>query len=282
MNVRVSEIRKESPDAVTLKLDLMGQPFEYKPGMAVEIDPHQFEALAPLVHDLEQKKGMPEAPRGFSLASSPLDKGFIELSIKQDKPRAFPAVLTPYILEKLRIGDTIELTGPMGRYTLPEPLNPNLNGIIYIAAGSGVAPNRGIIKYCLRQHPALKHILFLQDRVEEDIFYRSEFDSLTRQNPDRLKIVPTLSRPGASWKGRKGYINLGVLREELNGFLDPARMIAFVCGPNRPSEVVDPVTGETRKRPGFLECFAGHPRKNLKGILHELGLTWDQIRTEMW
>ena len=41
----VREVQPETPDAVTLRLDLCGVRFAYRPGQYVTIDPRQFDAL---------------------------------------------------------------------------------------------------------------------------------------------------------------------------------------------------------------------------------------------
>ncbi|HKS17071.1 MAG TPA: oxidoreductase, partial [Planctomycetota bacterium] len=69
----IRSIRPEAPLSVTIRLDLGGAAFEYRPGQYIEIDPHQFGELAPEIQDLESKKGMPEPPRSFSLSSDGTD-----------------------------------------------------------------------------------------------------------------------------------------------------------------------------------------------------------------
>jgi ferredoxin-NADP reductase len=43
-------------------------------------------------------------------------------------------------------------------------------------------------------HPELHHTLIYSNRVWDDIIFKQELDNLERQNPDRLKIVHTLTR----------------------------------------------------------------------------------------
>jgi hypothetical protein len=58
----------------------------------------------------------------------------------------------------------------------------------------------------------------------------------------------------------------------MEGFLDEATSMAFVCGPNRPRQ----------GQPGFCELWCGNPRKKVVGFLSQLGFTPDRILTEMW
>src|ERR1041384_7244697 len=116
----VAEIRPETPDAVTLRLDLRGASFPYRPGQYIEIDPHQFPELNEKIASLEAAKGMPESPRGFSLCSDGTDPRFLEISVKEDKAGKFPPLLTPLIVGELKPGRTIALSGPQGRYCLQD------------------------------------------------------------------------------------------------------------------------------------------------------------------
>src|SRR5262245_44635989 len=103
----VSSIHPEAPLSVTLRLDLGGAPFAYRPGQYIEIDPHQFEELAGDIRDLEEKKGMPEMPRSFSLSSDGLDPSYVEISVKQNpKDGPYHQLLAPYFVSKLRPGRT--------------------------------------------------------------------------------------------------------------------------------------------------------------------------------
>ncbi|MFN3487061.1 MAG: hypothetical protein ACK44W_16470, partial [Planctomycetota bacterium] len=57
-------MRPETPDAATLRLDLGGAPFPYRPGQYIEIDPHQFPELAAEIARREEARGMLEPPPG--------------------------------------------------------------------------------------------------------------------------------------------------------------------------------------------------------------------------
>src|SRR5947207_1192525 len=97
VRVTVAEVRREAPDAVTLRLDLGVAAFSYRPGQYIEIDPHQFPELAGQIADLEAAKGMPESPRGFSLCSDGSDPRFLEISVKEEKGGKFPPVVSPWL-----------------------------------------------------------------------------------------------------------------------------------------------------------------------------------------
>jgi hypothetical protein len=67
----------------------------------------------------------------------------------------------------------------------------------------------------------------------------------------------------------------------MEGFLDPAASLAFVCGPNRPREAAGP-DGVRRREPGFCDLWCGSARRKQEGLLARVGFSPDRIRTEMW
>lgn len=248
MKVTLIQRRPETADAATLRFDLGGQPFTYKPGQAIDIDPHQFPSIASRLRENEPN-------RGFSLCS--YEPEFIEITVKMEPN----GLVSPILVKDLKIGDSIDIQGPYGLYTIPEPLDPAIRWFLHITAGSGVAPNRGIWRYAIARGLPVKHAIFCQNRTEKDIIYRDELDAL---DPSRAKVVHVLSRPN------RNYITLDLLKKELPA--DPSECLAFVCGPNR----------RTDDRPGFVESFVGNRRQNRPGILGHLGIPFERIRSELW
>jgi ferredoxin-NADP reductase len=274
VTVTVAEVRRETADAATLKLDLGGEAFPYRPGQYIEIDPHQFPELAEQIASLEAAKGMPESPRGFSLSSDGSDPRFLEITVKEEKGGKFPPVVSPWFVRQAAPGRKIALSGPNGTYGLPET-PPAATGFLHLCAGSGVAPNRGMIRYALGRGWPQRHLLVLQNRTEADVFYRGEWPELMKRHEGRLKVRHVWSVTS------KEHVSVDLVRKEMAGFLEGGTSMALVCGPNRPREVVGP-DGAKCREPGFCELWCGNPRKKVDGFLAQLGFTPDRIRTEMW
>jgi len=271
----VVETRRETSDAVTVRLDLLGRPFRYRPGQFIEIDPHQFPELGDRLKEVESAKGLPEGPRGFSLCSDPSEPGFVEISVKEDRGGRYPAVLTPWIVHKVRVGQSIRFSGPFGQYHLPDHPPQTRSGFLHLCAGSGVAPNRGMIRHALNRGWPHRHLLVLQNRTDDDIFYRDEWPELLRRYPERLKVRHVFSVPLGQ------HVDVDLLRREMEGFLEGSSAQAMVCGPNRAREFVGS-RGTRIRVPGFCELWCGNPRRRVEGLLGQLGFTPDRILTEMW
>lgn len=272
----VLSIRSEAPLSVTLRFDLGGAAFAYRPGQYIQIDPHQFETLAAEVRDLEEKKGMPETPRSFSLSSDGLDPSFVEISVKQNpKDGPYHQLLAPYFVGRLAPGQKMTFSGPNGRYCLPEAPPAGITGFLHLCAGSGIAPNRGMIRHALAKGWPQKHLLVLQNRGPEDVFFKEEWKELEARHGDRLRIRHVYSVTGGE------HVSPEILRGAMEGWIDGATSMSFTCGPNRPREVVAP-DGSRKKEPGFCESWCGNPRRKTTGKLHELGFATERILNEMW
>src|SRR5688500_3666513 len=72
----------ETPDTRTLVLDI-GQPAAYRAGQYLTIAPQQFIGLRSFTSYLEHLKGRVEAPRAYSMCSSP-DERHVAITIKEE------------------------------------------------------------------------------------------------------------------------------------------------------------------------------------------------------
>lgn len=232
----LSERRRESAAASTLRLDLGGAPFDYRPGQYITIGPHQFEALRPAIREREAARGKPEGPGYFSLSSDATDPGAVEITVKAAP--AAPAPLPRFLAQDARPGLKIELAGPAGRYALPSAPPEGVLGFLHLCAGSGLAPNRGMIRHALARGWTQRHVLVLQERTEEDVLFRAEWEELLARHGDRLRMRTLFS-------SRSHYVTPEIVREAMAGFIDAATSMTFLCGPNAPRN----------GKPGFLDSW---------------------------
>ena len=141
--------------------------------------------------------------RAYSLASAASGNRF-ELCVNRVDGGFFSNHLAD--LPDLPIGGTIRMHGPHGHFTLREPLTDS----IFVATGTGVAPMHGFLQWLFPADGADrsqgKEIwLVFGTRYESDIYYREEFEALAAAHPN-FHYMPTLSRAGADWSGRRGYV----------------------------------------------------------------------------
>lgn len=179
------------------------------PGVArFDFTPGQFVSLTEELHGRK-------ITRAYSIASPP-DRNRFELSLN----RVAEGVFSPRLFD-LKSGDTVHFKGPYGVFTLREPARDS----VFIAHGTGIAPFRSMLLARLPQDPDHRYTLLFGCRNQESLLYREEFEGLERAHPN-FRFLPTLSRPGEGWAGRRGRVQLH-LEEALDGRRD---VDVYICG----------------------------------------------------
>jgi ferredoxin-NADP reductase len=148
------------------------------------------------------------AQRSYSIASSPLDEGEIELTID----RLEDGEVSPYFHDVVAEGDQVEVRGPFASYFVWHGESP----VLLVGGGSGVVPLMAILRHRRRTMPDLPMRLVYSVRTSEDVIYRDELGDETQLTFTR--------EPPAGWAGHTGRIDAPLL--------EGASGTAFVCGSN--------------------------------------------------
>ncbi|HEX8705478.1 MAG TPA: oxidoreductase [Myxococcaceae bacterium] len=277
----VTEVRMETHDTATLFLDFGDAPREYKAGQFLNIDPHQFRALAPLAAFLQEQKGRRELHRSYSLSSAPHEP-LVAITVK-DEPfipglTKYPALIAPYLVNAPLKGTRMRVMGFMGPYTLPDDVEQRTDYIVHIAAGSGAVPNLSVIKDALHRGLKLRHIALFSNKTWGDILFREQFDALEAAHPDKLRVVHCLTRETDearfSAKVRKGRVSQALI-EELIPEPERKSCLVYTCGPAiTPWERRKAMETRTPATPRFMETVLGH--------LHTLGIEDKRIKREVY
>ena len=151
------------------------------------------------------------AQRSYSVTSSPLDEGEVELAIDL----LDDGEVSPYFHEVVEEGDQVELRGPFTSYFVWRGESP----VLLVAGGSGIAPLMAMLRHKRRTMPELDMRLVYSVRYADDVIYADELGddavlTYTREAPD-------------GWTGHTGHIDAELLREPATGVL-----LAFICGSN--------------------------------------------------
>ena len=105
------------------------------------------------------------AQRSYSIASSPLDEGEIELTID----RLEDGEVSPYFDDVVIEGDQVEVRGPFASYFVWRGESP----VLLIGGGSGVVPLMAIVRHRRRAMPELPMRLIYSVRTAEDVIYQT-------------------------------------------------------------------------------------------------------------
>jgi ferredoxin-NADP reductase len=149
------------------------------------------------------------AQRSYSIASSPLDQGEVELAID----RLDDGEVSPYFHDVVERGDEVELRGPFTSYFVWRGESP----VLLVGGGSGVVPLMAMLRHKRRTMPELDMRLVYSVRRPEDVIYADELG-------DDAVLTYTREAP-EGWTGHTGHVDAELLREPAAG-----AQLAFVCG----------------------------------------------------
>lgn len=227
----VESIREETPEVKTFRLAFpKATEFTFVPGMFVMLS-------------------FPDSPkltRAYSMASSPLEKGYVEISL--NKVAEFTARLFD-----LKGGETLVAKGPYGKWLYSD----DLHHVVLISGGTGITPFRSISRYVIQKGLPNRVTILYSSRTPSDIIYRKELEEFARH--PNFVVVTTVTRPhllksGERWDGPTGRINLKMIHEAVPDF---PKAHYYMCGPNSLVE-------------------------NISSALETEGIPKDQIRYEKW
>jgi ferredoxin-NADP reductase len=163
-----------------------------------------------------------QASRSYSIASAP-ELADLELIVE----RLEDGEVSSYLCDELRVGDRLELRGPVGGYfvwkaSLGSPL-------LLVAGGSGIAPLMAMIRH---RHAASNQVpvrLLYSSRSPEDAIYRDELNSMSSTDA-AFEVIHTFTRsqpPG--WTGYRRRVDVDMLREV--AWPKSQEALAYICGP---------------------------------------------------
>jgi ferredoxin-NADP reductase len=174
-----------------------------------------------------------EVQRSYSIASAPEDKRLM-LTIE----RIDDGEVSPYLTEELRVGDRIELRGPIGGYFVwdANDIKNNDSPLFFIAGGSGIVPLMAMIRHRANSSKKVLTKLLYSSRSFEDVIYREELDHLVL-NDSSLRVFHTLTRrQPENWTGYNRRIDREMVME--TAFQPAENPFTFVCGPTLLVETV--------------------------------------------
>jgi len=277
LEVEVVDVRRDTPDTTTLFMSAGDEPVAYEAGHFCTIDPHQFGELEHFTAYLEDQKGQREKPRAYSMASAPHEE-HLAITIKEERYESgqtpYPPLLSPLLTYYIQAGRRLVISGFTGAYTFPANVCERTDHILHVCAGSGIVPNRSLIKESLHRRDPLRHTLLFSNKTRQDIIYFAEFEVLRAQHPDQLDVIHCITRedPAGIRGARQGRISGELLREIAP---DPSSVLAYSCGPG-----ITPYERRAARAKGEVP----EPRfvENMVALLQEHGLDKKQIRQESW
>lgn len=227
LRVTVSKIIDEGGGVRTFRLDLPeGRTFEFRAGQFVRV-------------------AFPNAPdvgRIYSLASSPLEKSSIEITL--GRVGEFSERLL-----RLEGGEELLISEAQGNWHFHDD---DRNAVL-ISVNTGIAPLKSMIKYVLDKGLPIKLSLFYAERRPSTILYKKELDEFGVQGVEIHTTLTETDRVAEDgmWEGPTGPITIKDIRKKVKDFKSAAY---YVCGPNK---FIDDISAALQK--------AGVPEESIRG-----------------
>jgi ferredoxin-NADP reductase len=225
-------VRDETATARTLVLDLPGWP-GHLPGQHVDVR-------------LTAPDGY-RAQRSYSIASAWTPGTPVELTVQ----RLDDGEVSPYLTEVLRVGDPLELRGPVGGWFVWRAADPA--PVLLVAGGSGIVPLMAMVRARTAARARTPFRLIYSVRSPADACYAAELHRRVRDDAGLdVRFVYTRRTPD-DWPEPANRLTADTLAA--HGWPPDFTPAVFVCGPT-----------------GFVEAAAD--------LLVALGHDPQRIRTE--
>ena len=165
------------------------------------------------------------AMRSYSIASSPTSGDTIELAIE----RLANGEVSPFFHDVARVGDDIELRGPLGgHFVWPGDID---KPVLLIGAGSGVVPLMAMIRYRSAAKQSVPTALLLSSRTRRDVLFGDELLATERVGCG-FTLALTLTREAPSRTSDFGRRIDSAMVAEVAARLPEAPAYVFICGSN--------------------------------------------------
>jgi CDP-4-dehydro-6-deoxyglucose reductase len=230
---------------VELRLRPVGQPIRYWPGQYVTLG--------------DPRAGIPA--RAYSISDAPRPDGEIVLQVA----RAEGGVTSQWIHERLRIGESVKLSGAYGTFIGDPSMD---TPILCLAAGTGLAPILALAEAALRRGYRRPVTLIFSARTQADI-YSEGMMAWWRTKHRNFDYKITLTR-----ETQEGYLN-GRIDAVLPGqFPDLSKHSVFAAGsPEFVATCVNTVKALGAKPEGiFTEGFFAQQQPQVPDADHLLSI----------
>ena len=177
-SLKVSDVRRETPDAVSVA-------FEVPVQLASEYQFKQGQYLT-----LKLKINGEEIRRSYSICTSPFAEKEVRIAVKEVKN----GKASTHLNRHLKAGETIEVMTPMGNFHSPLSGAHKKNYVLF-AGGSGITPMMSILKSVLYIEKQSTITLIYANRNEESTIFKKEIEKIAAEHAEKFKVVFIYDQP---------------------------------------------------------------------------------------
>jgi ferredoxin-NADP reductase len=229
-DAQIAAITPATPSIHVLRLAIPDAGFRFLPGQWV---------------DLSIEVGGVMHTAGYSITTSPIHRGEIELAIKASAHHP----VARWVHGQARVGDAIRVSQGQGPFVYLPEMSDN---VVLIGGGVGVTPLLSIFRHVRDAQLSTRVHLLYSVSDSREILFRNELDAAV-QSHDNLHVSITVTQPDASWQGLTGRID----PVKLHALDVPDDTLYYLCGPK---DMVE----------------------DMSTLLHDLGVPMNRIIFEKW
>lgn len=163
------------------------------------------------------------AVRSYSIASAPSSDARIEITVE----RLPNGEVSPYLTQEVRVGDELELRGPIGGWFVWR--SDQTERIQLVAGGSGIVPLMAMLRARGSTGSSASFRLLYSVREPAAVFYRDELLALSNQG-DSMAITYAYTRvTPTGWPRPAGRIDASLIASAT--WPSTFRPTSYICGP---------------------------------------------------
>lgn len=242
--LRVAEVKRETPDAVSVRFELsdaLRETFAFRAGQHLTF---------------RREIGGEEVRRNYSVCVSPLE-GVLKIGVKKIAGGAFSS----WVNDELKAGDELDVMAPHGSFCWSFVADARREYVGF-AGGSGITPVLSLMKTALATEPHSRFTLFYGNRNSIGVMFLEEIADLKDRYLDRLSVFHFLEDEEEEIDLFNGRLDRAKVDELLATLVKPAHVDAFfICGPGPMMDAVEEalVAQKIEKRRILIERFTTGP-----------------------
>jgi ferredoxin-NADP reductase/mono/diheme cytochrome c family protein len=161
-----------------------------------------------------------KAVRSYSICSSPMQTGYVEITVK----RVPDGLVSPWLHDRAEIGMKVKVRGPSGKFVFDPAAHPR---VALVVGGSGITAAMAILRSIEDRCLKVDATLIFAVRSPEDVIFGEELEAM-RSRIDGFRLVVLASKGGEAWAGPTGRISRELVEATV---AEPGLATWFLCGP---------------------------------------------------
>lgn len=220
--LRVAEVKRETPDAVSVRFDLpddLRETFKFRAGQHLTF---------------RREIGGEEVRRNYSVCVSP-NEGVLKIGVKKIAGGAFSS----WVNDELKADDVMDVMAPHGSFCWNFDANARREYVAF-AGGSGITPVLSLMKTALAMEPGSRFTLFYGNRTSQGVMFLEEIAGLKDRYLDRLSVFHFLEDEEEEIELFNGRLDRAKADEILSSLVRAGDVDAFfICGPGPMMDAVE-------------------------------------------